>query len=234
MIGWPKSGEFWGKFAASQEGQPPQWHPLRFHCADVSACFEALLNLELPRRRLAATANLEELDGPTLSRLAVLAALHDVGKFNHGFQRKIQPASPPAGHVGEALALLLQAPLRERLLEALGTDILGWTCEKEQLLQLLWASICHHGNPLDDAAPGAERHWKPVSGVDPFDGIRDLGARVRAWFPAAFEPGARPLPATPAFQHAFSGQRLQCAIVRLPLRRTRARVLMKLELVIGE
>src|SRR5688572_13948673 len=82
------------------------WHPLIDHCADVAAVAHALLSLPTWNRRLATLAGWSELSPVHVQRLAVLAALHDLGKFNWGFQRKgIAPFKHTAGHVKEALAL---------------------------------------------------------------------------------------------------------------------------------
>ena len=64
-------------------------HLLEHHLADVGACFEALLSQPTIRKRLARTAGLDDLDRVTVARLAVFAALHDIGKVNVGFQAQI-------------------------------------------------------------------------------------------------------------------------------------------------
>src|SRR5690554_4823601 len=100
---------FWGKVSFGEDGFPLRWHPLADHCADVAASLEALLAQSLVRRRLASLAGQSDLDEFQIARLCVLAALHDVGKFNLGFQAKANPHASPAetaGHVGEAIALL--------------------------------------------------------------------------------------------------------------------------------
>src|SRR4051812_43710213 len=97
---------FWGKLEQDDARVVTEWHPLAAHCADVAACTRALLDQTLLRRRLAGLADRDDLDEVDVARLSVLAALHDIGKFNQGFQRK-GDAKPrdPAGHVAEVLAL---------------------------------------------------------------------------------------------------------------------------------
>lgn len=60
------------------------------HCANVAACCEALLRETLLARRLAALAERPRLSA-VVARLGVLAALHGIGKFKHGFH---SPGSP--------------------------------------------------------------------------------------------------------------------------------------------
>ncbi|MBI2897998.1 MAG: hypothetical protein HYY06_30880 [Deltaproteobacteria bacterium] len=45
---------FWGKLERDGSGVVTEWHPLPAHCADVSACTEALLERTVLRCRLAA------------------------------------------------------------------------------------------------------------------------------------------------------------------------------------
>lgn len=207
MDGFPTT--FWGKFRPAGEGVPLRWHPLADHCADVAASLEALLEQTLFRRRLASLAGQDDLEPRQVARLCVLAAFHDIGKFNLGFQAKIRqdaPTSEKAGHVTEAVAVLLgygqvSAQFRQALrLE----EMLGWGSE-DALAELLLASICHHGRPCPTRDNPNRRLWQQSGHLDPFAGIRDLANRVRSWFPLAFESGGLPLPQTPAFVHAYAG-----------------------------
>ena len=74
------------QWAKSDRSEPGRIHLLEHHLADVGACFEALLGQPTIRKRLARTGGREDLDRATVSRLSVLAALHDIGKVNMGFQ----------------------------------------------------------------------------------------------------------------------------------------------------
>jgi CRISPR-associated endonuclease/helicase Cas3 len=68
------------------------------------------------------------------ARLTVLAFLHDLGKFNHGFQRKASKGmGPTAGHVREAVAAL------PRLSSLQPLDSWG-----EAAFDLLVVALCHH------------------------------------------------------------------------------------------
>jgi len=94
--------DFWGKSSTDRQ----DWHPLIDHCADVAACCEALLRRTLLRRRLATLGERDDLTEPDIQRLSALAAFHDVGKFNLGFQNKADPhRQPTAGHVQAILDL---------------------------------------------------------------------------------------------------------------------------------
>ena len=99
MQGVPST--FWGKLERNVGTEAVgEWHPLIHHCADVAACAEALLDLDTWRRRLARLCGRPDLDATTRQRLTVLAALHDLGKFNLGFQAKGRPdLGAPAGQM---------------------------------------------------------------------------------------------------------------------------------------
>jgi len=200
---------FWGKLERNEAQQVVAWHPLVAHCADVAACAEALLTRTVLRRRLAELGEKGTLDGVDIARLSLLAALHDIGKFNLGFQRKGDPVpKDPAGHVGEVLTLLgSHHQERTRLLEALpARDFATWCAAEMGGFHLLAASIGHHGKPVSWSAgvpnPGL---WQRNRHLDPFQGIAELASTARGWFPEAFEPSRSDLPCTPAFQHAFAG-----------------------------
>ena len=74
--------ECWGK-ATPRDSQP--YHPAAYHCLDVAACADVLLErLPLLHRRL---ATLLDVPDPRPS-LTALISLHDIGKFSRAFQRK--------------------------------------------------------------------------------------------------------------------------------------------------
>lgn len=205
MTGMPSS--FWGKLRPGSNGRPEAWHPLADHCADVAACLEALLERTLLRRRLARLAGDDDLSPVQVARLCVLAALHDAGKFNHGFQAKAG-AEPRAfrGHVRELLAVLTsETRVQARIDGVLNVEeIAGWGAAR-----LLVAAIAHHGAPMNlhgsDLPPPEPGLWEPRGSVDPVAGMGDLSRRARGWFPTCtgeaepFDEEAAP------FQHAFSG-----------------------------
>ena len=196
---------FWGKLEQADDGSVSAWHPLADHCADVAACCEALLAGTILARRLAALGGRERLSPVQTARLGVLAALHDIGKFNVGFQNKARrDARFKAGHLAEVAGLLgATYAATPRLLTALRGEILeSWG---EAIDQLLVATISHHGRPIgvDEAVNPA--CWEAKGGADPFGGIADLVERTTVWFPEAWTEAEDPLPASAAFQHAWCG-----------------------------
>lgn len=203
MRGQPTT--FWGKLERDESGEVIAWHPLIAHCADVAACAEALLELTLLRRRFAKLAGLDDIDAAMIARLAVLAAFHDIGKFNLGFQRKSDPQpSMTAGHVAEVLALFdTDYAIRQRFLKALPRELTSW-CEIPD--EYLAASIGHHGRPVRWEGRRVDPSiWEPAGPLDPFAGIADLAGWTRAWFPDAYLDEGPDLPDIPSFQHAFAG-----------------------------
>lgn len=208
MIGPPSI--FWGKLE-QREGEVLAWHPLEAHAADVAAVCRRLLDVSLISRRLAALGGVEALSPVQRDRLATLAALHDLGKYNLGFQNKALGVPPLAGHVGPIFGLLAGAPalgddFATSLADALSIETLyGWTEAPEGAYRLLAASLAHHGRPLSlESGVADPALWRPARGLDPLAGMAGLVSEVRRWFPGAFAPGAA-LPSSPAFQHAFSG-----------------------------
>lgn len=149
---------FWGKLRQGDDGRPLAWHPLADHCADVAACCEALLQRTLLRRRLARLGGLNDLSAAQVARLSVLTALHDIGKFNIGFQNKAFGIRPLNGHVREVLAAMGEAwRERELLFRSLPfEEICGWG-EDETALGLLVASIAHHGRPFAIGSRGHDQ-----------------------------------------------------------------------------
>lgn len=195
--------DFWGKLTRSSVTEEvTEWHPLRDHCADVAAVVERLLTLPTWERRLGRLAGITSIDKVLKARLCVLAALHDFGKVNSGFQAKAgRTPGPTAGHQAEALSALRNLPICT-CFAPLGSWGNG-------AAELLAASICHHGRPLNFEQANASWQstwWKPNrDGLDPKKGIEDLLHRCRDWFPAAFDADSQALPSAPAFQHAFAG-----------------------------
>lgn len=196
----------WGKLRQDEAGRVTAWHPLVAHCADVAACCEALLDHTIVRRRLAQLSDLDDLGPVQRARLCVLAALHDAGKCNHGFQRKADtPARDLAGHVGELFAILSDAgsPEQTRLVESLRlAEIDGWGG-----LELLAAALAHHGAPEVISAPRQfprNELWRSANGRDPTTCVAAIAKAAWSWFPSAASDAA-PFPEKPELQHAFSG-----------------------------
>ena len=207
MIGKPTY--FWGKITKDQTDSVITWHPLLDHCADVAACTQALLDQTIIRKRIAACGGIEDFNAIHQARLCVLAALHDVGKFNIGFQNKAL-TNPPfiAGHVSETVWLFDSgSQVRAEFLKTLRLlEIMCWA-DQDTLPRLLLAAICHHGRPISCQGGNANTTlWKLSATLNPFHGISNLSDKVRSWFPIAFSSNEGfPLPGKPELQHAFSG-----------------------------
>jgi CRISPR-associated endonuclease/helicase Cas3 len=190
----------WAKLKRDPEsGRYTAWHPLISHAADVAACAEMLLLQPTWTVRLARLAGVPTLGAATVDRLCVLAALHDLGKCNRGFQARGRPTLgvAPAGHVGEAVSAAAHGRL-----SMLG-PIDGWG---EAGFDLLIASICHHGRPVSvvQAGPGSAELWRADRQLDPPAEVARLFEAACRWFPR-FSAPAPSLPDNPAFGHAFAG-----------------------------
>jgi CRISPR-associated endonuclease/helicase Cas3 len=213
--------QFWGKLQRVDRKDPNSpltaWHPLIDHCADVAACVVVLLGWRpgrfaptLMNQRLARLAQRNHLDLVTVLRLGVLAALHDIGKFNHGFQAKMQgDRTRWAGHVSEVVPLIteggpgIQAPF----LTALAwSDLASWFLDPETGEGFLSAVVSHHGRPAEGDLGGFRPTlWSSRPDRDPLHGIAELVAATRRWFPEAWNELAPSIPAEPGFMHAFAG-----------------------------
>jgi CRISPR-associated endonuclease/helicase Cas3 len=206
--------EFWGKLDLDRaSGGVKGILPLVDHCLDVAAVFRELCELPAVRRALGKQLPVP-VEGGLLDRLAVIAYLHDLGKCNTGFQAKRDPNEHhTAGHIKEVAPLFFDDVLSQRSDQALGlTEIASWFSKPEECGQLLLASISHHGRPAFESsiADGVElgalrRHWGKRDGVDPFDGLRELGETARSAFPSAFDGKTTKLSVTVEFEHFFAG-----------------------------
>ena len=145
--------DYWAKLVRRDDGTVSAWHSVNDHCLDVAAVLYALLEQDVVRARLARSAGQVQMSMQQVARLVVLAALHDIGKFNHWFQarRSLRPEMR-AGHEQEALALISHhsqagSDFRQLLVDF---GISDWA-PRETIFQLLVSTFCHHGRP---------RSWK--------------------------------------------------------------------------
>jgi CRISPR-associated endonuclease/helicase Cas3 len=182
------------------------------HCLDVAEVFRALVDLPHLARGLGKLSQAQK------ARLAVLAFLHDLGKCNWGFQARADSnARATAGHVLEAVALLIEPALQALCPPAwseLITEIGRWfgDVEGEQAMQMLLASISHHGRPVslnDYENQGADRDplkwWRAQADYDPMAALVELTEAARRAFPEAFAVNVLAIDATPALQQRFAG-----------------------------
>ncbi len=199
---------FWGKLETpSPQAGERAFHPLIDHCADVAATTFCLLNTAIYQQVLCSLAGVSELPTHWTARLSVLAAMHDFGKANWGFQNKQFP-NPPfhAGHVDEAVLLLNDCQRYPRFLDVL-MSFRSWFCDDQALVEFFLASICHHGRPVRPHGPARAMLWEARGEMDPLAEIETLVSKARHWFPSAFrvEDADGELPVNARFIHHFCG-----------------------------
>ena len=195
----------WGKFK-QEDGS---FHLLEHHCADVASCFEVLVSDQVLRQRCCVAAGQDAICEVTLSRLAVIAFLHDLGKINTGFQFKVRNGHARnrwRGHVSEVFYLFNSTETCDAIVDAVGLREMGssWGTSLESLLVASWS---HHGRPAtkqSESGKGDPKLWESISDYNPLDAARLLGDRMRRWFSKAFEEGPD-LPNSPEFEHLFAG-----------------------------
>ncbi len=199
--------DFWAKLHADYP-ETKTWHSLAAHCADVAAVTDALLTCTILRRRLATLIGWDDLSDVHVARLAALAAIHDAGKVNHSFQdQAFRPKAQSRGHVRPIIEVLeAEGSSQELLLLPLGIDaMMGWFSSELDLIHVLLATWGHHGLPVLPQDDFRSRLWENDGRRNPMEGLKELGAYTRRWFPQAFDGAAAPFPSDPALQHAFNG-----------------------------
>ena len=163
---------FWAK---ADRDAPARIHLLEHHLADVGACFEALL---------------DHLDDATAARLAVFAALHDIGQVNVGFQAQIwrpedlsgKRKPSRTGHTADLVPVLTgQDGVRAAwFFAALGwdDDVLSWDNDGGVTACALFvAALSHHGEPLNlhDDRQRNPRVWCAFGDLDPRRCVARIG-----------------------------------------------------------
>ncbi len=218
----PYISRFWAK-SEPRDGYPKRIHLLEHHLADVGACFEALLEQPAIRQRLARSGGLDSLDDVAAARLTVIAALHDIGKVNVGFQARIWRNSDlptgrrRPGRAGHTLDLTpVLDPDKDRETADWFFDNLGWwwdaieswdDLDGQTVCGLFVAALSHHGQPLElESRYGANAGiWQDWGDLRPRAYVERIGHLARQWFPAAWDSGGQRLPSKPEFQHHFLG-----------------------------
>jgi CRISPR-associated endonuclease/helicase Cas3 len=149
----PNYLKFWGKQRGAIEGGA-DWHAAAYHCLDVAASANALLEAnDLLRRQLAGLLALPERQ--LVDLMTFWMALHDVGKFSAPFNAKIEGLWLPEmgerstvpdvpGH-GEAGFLLWNRIVAAELAE--------WFPDGRRLVPLARAIFGHNGVPVAEHVP---------------------------------------------------------------------------------
>lgn len=183
------------------------------HSADVAAMMQALLAVPTIRARLARLLGRPDLAPEEVQRLVALAALHDTGKVNRGFQRKpFEPRFGKVGHVGPLASFVEVGEDGSKELVARAFDAFAERAGLYHVWHLLQdtqgnlapfrAIMAHHGAVPGSSAPDPML-WRDEDGYAPATEAARLIEAVRDWFPNAFEPVDPPWSAP--FAHAFAG-----------------------------
>lgn len=195
---------FWAKLARPNE--PPGYHPLVAHSADVAAVLRRLLQPDsIIAKRLARARDSNCLSPELVARLVFVAAVHDLGKVNHSFQDQWHhPSKRSMGHVKVVLeSLKAQRPALadewKTLLQALGS----WKAREAHAL--LCTAICHHGRPWNPPASAHYDIWLPRADRDPLAKLRELITLARRWTSIDGAAAASLPVLSPLFLHVFAG-----------------------------
>jgi CRISPR-associated endonuclease/helicase Cas3 len=138
-------------------GAAHAWHPLVYHCLDVAAVGEALLQMR--SEMVARMAGRLGWSAEALIRLLVfLLALHDIGKLSRPFQAKVPKLWWPADLLGSLDGPPPRDPghpvtgawlLRLALANELAKLFPRWS--SDEVGHLLAPFVGHHGRPVPDA-----------------------------------------------------------------------------------
>lgn len=193
---------FWAKLSRDRV----RYHPLLAHSADVAAVLARLLRPDsVLRARLARALGLEHLSESMVAMLVYLAALHDLGKANNGFQsERYERSGNSPGHVRIVLKSLSYRELQTVWRDLL-TPLGGKPAQGHEFLQ---TAICHHGRPWDQRADTPnDLLWQrdKRSMREPLTEIRRLGELARVWSGVSSTSAGDPLSFTPTFLHLFAG-----------------------------
>jgi CRISPR-associated endonuclease/helicase Cas3 len=186
---------------------------------DVAAVVRALVLIPTIRRRLDRLAD-RTLSDVDIERLVALGFLHDLGKASAGFQSKALHEGDrhrliracggevsECGHTSVLGPLFFDRKLRSHFfLRFPIQQIQEW----DSAFALLLAAVSHHGTPirlcdLEANASLMKWSWNSLGNYDPWATVTAMGDTIQALFRTAFEPVREPLPALPAFVHAFAG-----------------------------
>lgn len=205
----------WGKLRWNEDQSALVEHSLLDHSVDVAAVLYRLTHVLAVNRSLSRAAK-RDLNNVDRSRLAVLALLHDIGKTQIGFQVRRWTdygQDPPEGwrkarhlnrgHSAEGYSALMNPRVSGSLPLA---EMNEWG---DSCLDLLLASLSHHGSPVIDGSATDSIFDRVDCGggafYDPAEVVAEISTIARKTYPQAFSVGAQKLPSTPEFSHQFAG-----------------------------
>lgn len=193
-------GRFWAK-----GGDGSNWHPVSAHLADVAAVAQCLLDgRSVLAARLARALGL----GATLpdcvwQTVVYGAAMHDVGKVQHGFQTQgcvpLYAHISMRGHVRPLLRSVHEVPAVRTLCEPVWRRLGGPSA--------FTTVICHHGRPYlfrESERRPCDTYWRATADRDPLAEFARLDrlALARSGLPADSAPA---IGWTPHALHLFAG-----------------------------
>ena len=217
MNGMPN--DYWGKYSKSESEE--SWIRLEDHLVDVAVCFETLLacGYEKP---LSALAGVDRLSPEQISRLCVIALIHDIGKAIKDFQSQIfedeKMNKRHTGHTLVACSIFKMSPedkIRKDFL-SLFSNFEKWFeyrgCEGDDCFaSMLLNSWGHHGKPVEyDFAMSPN---KGVSGVK-WEGweylnfnnlIKRIDEIIETYWPESKNSNDNPIHASSNFMYEFNG-----------------------------
>ena len=190
--------QFWGKAQALPD-TGPRWHPLIFHCIDVAAVGNQLLQEDRSlSERLCRLMGLESVD---FARLApYLLSLHDIGKFAKRFQAKVPERYPPCFNDSPEAYSYDHAAGGFKLFEA-ASDIFAVSSRAKRAWRPLVSAVTgHHGAPpktdtLQRPTPATLRASFGAVGIE---AARHFAADMRALFNAPTDLALAPRNLGPA------------------------------------
>ena len=204
----PKDNQFWAKLKQDDQGNIISFHPLLAHSADVATVAESILHHTILNQRIASLIGWQSLSETHISRISAMAAIHDAGKVNHGFQNRMYKSKQPrAGHVSPMIEVMgADLNYQKKILIPLGIQkMLQWFPDQETASNFLFAVWGHHGRPVPIQNKFKTSLWKHNKNRSPVDGLKELGIAVQHWFPKAFSDKAQSFPSDPILQHTFNG-----------------------------
>ena len=195
---------FWGKAQPRDPDSGPDWHPLAYHCLDVSAVGKELIQRHHGLRR--SVSNLLNLEQEVVIPLiCFLLCLHDVGKFAKKFQAKVPRFFPDCFDENPAALRTYydHGAGGLRLFDAV-THIFG--LPSDTVWRPLFSAVAgHHGMPPEARSNESERILRMDFGKPGIEASGKFIRQIKSVF--SMKPEIPPLSDTAArsASHALAG-----------------------------